>query len=672
MKIHQKLHKAIICLFAFAISILSGAGAFAAAGPFELVDLSIADKSAGVEGDALLDERGRIINNIVFHHVGDYVEYLLELKNIGSDTLTITGISDDNTNPYMTYSYDGHAEEEIVAGASLMLRVKATYANEVTDLYARWQNVGMKISINYNSDEISGSFDILVPDTGKNTNLFANFIEKSNPIVIGSIFGLTIVVVIICVAKRKNKLAAVICAAAFALMVAPSSIAETANVNTVSGGSAIDFSANFGLYDKLAISYTIDGVDGSQAISYGATVGDLTTPERQGYTFARWRNASNEIVSSSTTITGDLLLFPDWTMKIANLSVGCQYCGGDYPIQNGLQYGPKLWYTSLKNQFSLGSTTVDLFTRAAEKPSDEIIASAWNVATNASAYPVYLWYDTDANTLYWWSEAAQVNLPAYSKYAFYQFPVKKFDLNGISAVNTRELEGFFLGSKAQEVVFGAGFNTSNVGNMSSMFYGLSNLTSVDLENLDTHSAYNFSWMFNNAGLTAIDFSNHDFSNGYNFQGMFANTTKLANIKLPAMDVSGADLSNMFDGASTISVVDLSVMTMDEYSCPEIKDMFNGATNLTTVYASDSLASWSEYDCVWVESGDPENENVRDFRIFDGADKLEGGLGSKYSVVRPHGYYDVTEYSSWYDPADESFLFRFDGGSSNPGMLTRKQ
>ena len=455
-------------------------------------------------------------------------------------------------------------------------------------------------------------------------------------------------------------------------MIAPSSIAEQAETATVTDITGIDFSANFDLYDKLAISYTIDGVNGSQAISYGATVGDLTTPERQGYTFARWRNASNEIVSSSTTITGDLLLFPDWTMKIANLSVGCQYCGGDYPIQTGLQYGPKLWYTSLKNQFSLGSTTVDLFTRAAEKPSDEIIASAWNVATNASTYPVYLWYDTDANTLYWWSEAAQVNLPAYSKYAFYQFPVKKFDLNGISAVNTRELEGFFLGSKAQEVVFGAGFNTSNVGNMSSMFYGLSNLTSVDLENLDTHSAYNFSWMFNNAGLTAIDFSNHDFSNGYNFQGMFANTTKLANIKLPAMDVSSADLSNMFDGASTISVVDLSVMTMDEYTCPEIKDMFNGATNLTTVYASDSLASWSEYDCVWVESGDPENENVRDFRIFDGADKLEGGLGSKYSAVRPRGYYDVTEYSSWYDPADESSLFRFDGGSSNPGMLTRKQ
>lgn len=67
--------------------------------------------------------------------------------------VTITSISDNNTNPYITYSYDDHTNEEIAAGGSLLLKVKVTYANEVTDLSNRAQNTAMKISINYRTEE---------------------------------------------------------------------------------------------------------------------------------------------------------------------------------------------------------------------------------------------------------------------------------------------------------------------------------------------------------------------------------------------------------------------------------------------------------------------------------------------------------------------------------------
>ncbi len=665
--------KTIIALFAFVLSMFSGVKVFATSNPFELVDLSVTSRSADVEGDASLNAAGEIENNIVFHHVNDWVEYLLELKNTSSEKMTITGVSDNNANPYIVYTYDDHANEEIAAGESLMLRVVAVYANEVTDMSARAQSSAIKISIAYKTEEIvAGSTDveILTPDTGR--NMFEQVFSSSNSAVIVVLASFGIIAVGAYSIKRKNKIAVVVYALLFVFMFAPNSTAEPGKVNEVNSDAAINFGGSFALYDKLLVNYDIDESAKSQVIAWGATVGDLQAPTRDGYNFTYWFDANSNYVDGSTPLTGDLKLFPGWLLKVANLSVGCRYCGGDYPINVGLQNGPKLYYTSLKNHFGLDYNNVaNLFTRAATKPSDEIIASAWNVASSTSAYPVYLWYDETAKTLYWWSEAGQVKLPYYSKYAFYQFPVKKFDMTGISAVDSRELEGLFMYSKATEIVLGSNFNSGNVWNMGSMFYGLSGLTSVDLENLDTSNNQYFSFMFNDTGLASVDFSDADFSNVYSLESMFSNTPNLTSVKLPSMDVSYADMREMFDGASAIETIDLSMMTMEEWSCPEIEDMFKDARNLTTIYASESLGSWWENDCVMVESGDPSNEYVRDFRIFDGAIKLKGGAGTEYTTVRPRGSWDVGDDWQYYEPADESYLFRIDGGFRKPGLLTLK-
>ena len=684
-----RLHKHLIVLFALAISIFSGANVFAAENPFELINLSVSDKSADVEGDASLNAAGEIENNIVFHHVGSWVEYLLELKNIGTKAATITSISDNNTNPYISYSYDDHAGEEVAAGASLMLKVKATYENEVTALSDRSQNTAMKISINYITEEwVSGTADFVmtVPDTGANilTNIFNG---SSNPIAIIITAGLGVVVLIVCVVKRKSKVAAVVFALAFAITFASvsNSTAETAKVNEVLADFAFDFGGSFELDDKLAVNYTIDGVDGVQAIGWGMTVGDLQKPTREGYNFTRWYDVNGRYVDGSTLITGDLNLVPDWNPKLARFSAGCTYCGADYnqygynSIQNNLK-NAKFSYDSVKTKTALGSsTTADVFMKSPTKPDETTIASALSVgASDAGFYPIYVWYNATDNAIYWWSEAAQVRLPATAKYMFYQFPAKKIDLTGLTATYTTNMEGFFEYSKAQQIVFGEDLDTSRVYNMGSMFYGASSLNSVDFANLDTSSNSDFSYMFNDTKtFTTLDISMLDMSSMYSMKSMFSYMTNLTDIKLPAIEITqDVDLSELFDQDSSLVTVDISPIIFDEYSCPNLENMFRSNKNLVTIYADPSVNYYGNNDCVWVESGYPgESDYVRDFTIFGGDTKLVGGNGSSYTTHRPKGnypnagsdYYD----SAYYEPANEAPYFRIDGANNRRGFLTAK-
>ncbi|MCC9081972.1 DUF285 domain-containing protein [Enterococcus faecium] len=54
-------------------------------------------------------------------------------------------------------------------------------------------------------------------------------------------------------------------------------------------------------------------------------------------------------------------------------------------------------------------------------------------------------------------------------------------------------------------------DTSNVTNMSYMFQGMSNLTSLDLSSFDISKVTDMSYMFYNNGVTSLDLSGFDTS-----------------------------------------------------------------------------------------------------------------------------------------------------------------
>ena len=152
------------------------------------------------------------------------------------------------------------------------------------------------------------------------------------------------------------------------------------------------------------------------------------------------------------------------------------------------------------------------------------------------------------------------------------------------------------------------FNTSNVTNMNRLFSGCRALTSLDVSNFDTSNVENFSGMFGFCEfLTVIDVSNFDISRARDLSWMFSdcervlkldiskfNTARVTNLSgmfydckaLTSLDVSKFDTSNvtnmchMFGYCEGLTSLDVS--KFDTSNVTDISRMFAGCSALTSL------------------------------------------------------------------------------------------
>ena len=118
---------------------------------------------------------------------------------------------------------------------------------------------------------------------------------------------------------------------------------------------------------------------------------------------------------------------------------------------------------TLENVISLSTTT----------PSSEYIEFATGTAIEADdedAEPVYMWYDKDSQTVYYYSELDEIYMNEDSSFIFY----------GLEYTDSIDLDKF---------------RTDKVENMSYMFAYCKSVDRLDLSNFDTSSATNMSYMF---------------------------------------------------------------------------------------------------------------------------------------------------------------------------------
>ena len=123
------------------------------------------------------------------------------------------------------------------------------------------------------------------------------------------------------------------------------------------------------------------------------------------------------------------------------------------------------------------------------------------------------------------------------------------DLSDFDTSNVTDMTFIFSDCSRLTSLNVSSFNTSNVTSMGGMFYGCSRLTSLDLSGFDTSNVTNMGGMFRNcSGLTSLDLSSFDTRNVTNmsfssssfyYYGLFAGCTKLRTLNL-----SGWDFSNI--------------------------------------------------------------------------------------------------------------------------------
>ena len=139
----------------------------------------------------------------------------------------------------------------------------------------------------------------------------------------------------------------------------------------------------------------------------------------------------------------------------------------------------------------------------------------------------------------------------------------------------------FIPSSTVEASF-KGSNTTNVTNISFMFYGMESLISLDLSNFNTSNVTNMNNMFSYcSGHTSLNLSKFNTSNVTDMHNMFGSCGGLTSLDVSSFDTSKVtDMGDMFCYCSGLTSLDLS--GWDMRSVNSSNDMFNGCTSLTSI------------------------------------------------------------------------------------------
>ncbi|MCD8191043.1 MAG: BspA family leucine-rich repeat surface protein [Clostridiales bacterium] len=146
--------------------------------------------------------------------------------------------------------------------------------------------------------------------------------------------------------------------------------------------------------------------------------------------------------------------------------------------------------------------------------------------------------------------------------------------------------GLFSGyEKVTAIHFDGNFDTSNVTDMTMMFYDCHALKSLDVSGFNTANVVNMGGMFCNcASLTALDVSGFDTSRVEDMSGMFGGCYDLEALNVTGLDIS-VDIDMMFFGCSSLKELDVS--GFDTSQLHGMAYVFAGCSALTSL----DLSGW---------------------------------------------------------------------------------
>ena len=181
-------------------------------------------------------------------------------------------------------------------------------------------------------------------------------------------------------------------------------------------------------------------------------------------------------------------------------------------------------------------------------------------------------------------------------------------INGKPVISTAYM---FAGSMATSIDL-SDFDTSNVKYMQAMFEVTENLTTLDLSPLDTSNVVDMGGMFESSHATSLNLSGFNTSNVTNMSNMFygasANYLDLTSFNTSRVTNMGG-MFQYFNG----NIIDLS--SFNTSSVTNMGRMFSSASNLTTVYVSNSFVT---------------SQVTNSYNMFKDATSIVGGNNTHYN------------------------------------------
>ena len=171
--------------------------------------------------------------------------------------------------------------------------------------------------------------------------------------------------------------------------------------------------------------------------------------------------------------------------------------------------------------------------------------------------------------------------------------IEKLDLSSFDTSNVTNMSSMFYGCSSLTSLDLSSFNTSSVTNMDSMFSGCSSLTSLDLSSFNTSSVTDMQSMFSQCSLlTSLDVSGFNTSKVKNMSDMFRDCSSLTSLDLSGFNTSNVtDMYMMFCNCSSLTNLDLSSFNTSKVtnmsymfsSCSKLQTQINITNANTTSY-----------------------------------------------------------------------------------------
>ncbi len=159
------------------------------------------------------------------------------------------------------------------------------------------------------------------------------------------------------------------------------------------------------------------------------------------------------------------------------------------------------------------------------------------------------------------------------------------EITGIQYLNTSEvtnMSNMFYNCCSLTSLDISHFDTSNVTDMNQMFYDCGNLSSLDLSNFNTSQVSNMSYLFAYChNINSLDVSHFDTSNVTDMNRMFTGCEALTNLDVSNFNTSKvSDMSYMFSDCVNLGSLDVSHFNTSNVT--DMNNMFSYCTNLESL------------------------------------------------------------------------------------------
>lgn len=317
-----KSKKSILCVLLLIVvfAMMPMINVFAAEEIFSVTNVEVIEKSETVKIAELNFENTTINSDVVYHKVGDYVKYKINIQNNNDKDYTIKTIADNNSNEYISYEYENYLNTEIKANSSAELIVIVKYLKENDNIENRNQKMNVDINVTLEDEDgnvANGTLSIN-PKTGDSVLKY---------IIILAIFVVALIITNVLGKKNKNSKKFFVMLAAL-ILTTPVIVHATENLLT------FNFKSSIALNDKLVLLYTNNvGEKETEIVEYGKTISLPAALEKDGYEFLGWYDKNdNKLEDKIENVTEDYELIPKW--KANTYEIEFNKNGGTGTIEN--------------------------------------------------------------------------------------------------------------------------------------------------------------------------------------------------------------------------------------------------------------------------------------------------------------------------------------------------